>query len=187
MRLLAVAFVVAVSAAACGGGEPELTTVPSNVGRDFGTAVDRLLAAGLRIRVDEFPPQAPGIGLGGYAVAVQSPRAPARVPRGSVVSVRLESSAFPSPVFPVDHPPTVRVPDLRGLRYSAATHRIPEGLWLALDAVPPLPPEASGRGLDAFVVDAQDPPPGTEMPYGCAPRGRGCFVSVVRLRLEVAP
>ena len=159
--------------------------VPSNATRTLGYAIPRLLDAGLRISIPSFPPQPPGIGLEGYFVALQTPRAPALVERGSVVTLRLHSSPIPSPVFRANHPTHVVVPDLIGRRYRDATRRVPEGLWIRLRRVPPLRPEDSSRGLQAFVVAAQQPRPGTRMPYGCARvEGGGCRVAVVSLWLK---
>jgi hypothetical protein len=175
-------------AAACAGGGDDHVRVPSNATGSLGAAVDRLLAADLRIAITWFPPQPCGAGLESYHVAVQEPRAPALVERGSVVTVKLHSSLIPSPAFPLRHPSSVVVPKLVGLRYGEAMRRLPEGLWICLDRVPPLRPEDSRAGFDAFVVASQRPAPGTRRPYGCArtPRG-GCRVSVVRLALAIGP
>jgi beta-lactam-binding protein with PASTA domain len=182
-RLVLCAFALL---AGCSADE-EHTTVPSNATFSLGIAMERLLAAGLRVEIEAFPPQPAGVGLERYFVAVQSPRAPARVPRGSTVAVRVTSSLIPSPSFPTKHPPTVVVPALVGLHYSDAIARLPEGTRLALRRVPPLTPEASVNGFDAYRVARQDPAPGTVLPYGCptAPGG-GCLPSTIRLELELA-
>jgi hypothetical protein len=41
----------------------------------------------------------------------------------------------------------------------------PRALSMCLAGIPPLPGEASHRGLDAFVVETQDPPAETRVPY----------------------
>jgi hypothetical protein len=175
-----------VAAAACGGNADERVRVPSNATGSLGNAVDRLLAAGLRISIPSFPPQPCGAGLGDYFVAVQEPRAPALVKRGTIVTVKVHSSLIPSPAFPSQHPPFVTVPRLVGLRYGDAMRRIPEGLWICLERVPPLTPEKSTRGFDAFVVASQRPRSGTRLAYGCArTREPGCRVTVVQLSLAV--
>ena len=161
--------------------------VPSNATYSLGYAIPRLLDAGLKISIPSFPPQPAGVGLEGYGVTLQTPRAPALVERGSVVTLRLRSSLIPSAAFRTRHPPTIVVPDLIGRPYPDAVSRVPEGLWIWLRAVPPLRPDDSSRGLRAFVVAAQQPRPGTRMPYGCSRvAGGGCRVSLVRLWLESA-
>ena len=147
--------------AGCTGGDDEHTRVPSNATRSLDVAVERLLDAGLRFRIAEFPSQPAGVGLEGYGVSLQTPRAPARVPRGSTVTVKIHRSPIPSPGFPTGHPPTVVVPRVTGLSYTEAVARLPEGVWLHLGRVPPLTAEASVNGLDAFVVERQQPKPGT--------------------------
>jgi hypothetical protein len=186
MARLCLAVVALGLAAGCGGSE-EHVTVPSNASYSLGVAMERLLAADLRVEVEHFPPQPAGVGLDGYFVRVQSPRAPARVPAGTAVTVRISSSPIPSPRTGVGSRQTVTVPKLAGLRYTNAIARVPEGLWIQLGPVPPLAAEASTKGFDAFVVARQRPSPGVVLPYGCArAAGGGCRPSIVRLELELA-
>jgi hypothetical protein len=178
-------LLLALAGCAVGDKEDE-TTVPSNVSFGLGIAVPRLLDAGLRFEIADFPPQPAGAGLESYFVLVQTPRAPARVPRGSTISVRVGSSPIPSFGSPINHPATVIVPRLVGLKYTTAMARMPAGLWLQLRTVPPLPSEASVDGLDAFAVARQFPAPGTVMPYGCPRRPSGCRPSTLRIDLRLA-
>lgn len=180
--------VVLLLIAGCAGADNEVaTTVPSNATLSLGVAVERLRAAGLRFEIADFPPQPQGVGLEGYHVRFQYPRAPARVARGSTVNVFVSSSPIPMFGSPVRHPPTVVVPRLIGLKYTQARARIPAGLWLQLGSVPPLPPDASVNGLDAFAIAQQSPKPGTVVPYSaCATRGGGCRVSTLRIDLRLA-
>jgi beta-lactam-binding protein with PASTA domain len=181
-RVGALIALFAVLVAACGPGdegqratgEPGQSTaapsawtqVPSNATFGLDVALERLLAAGLRASIDYFPPIPGGLGLENYAVAVQAPRAPARVRPDSVVTIRLQQQlASPSVAIRADHPPTVVVPDLISLPYSEAMISLGEGLWPAIGYVESLRPENSEHGLDAWVVGAQDPAAGTELPY----------------------
>jgi hypothetical protein len=180
LAFCAVALVVGCS------DEVEYTTVPSNATFGLGLAMERLLAAGLRVEIETFPPQPAGVGLESYVVRLQSPRAPARIPRGSTVTVRVEASLQPSPAFRTAHPPTIVVPRLVGLRYPEAMARVPEGAWVQLGPVPPLTGAASVDGFDAYRVARQAPDPGTVLPYGCGtPPGRGCRPTTIRLDLEL--
>jgi beta-lactam-binding protein with PASTA domain len=152
---------VLLAVAGCTARDDGYTTVPSNASLSLGVAVERLLKADLRFEIAQFPAQPAGVGLEGYFVRYQSPRAPARVRRGSTVAVHVDRSPIPSPGFRTDHPPTVVVPRLSGLSYSEAVARLPEGVWLQLGTVPPLPAAASVNGFDAFVVTRQLPKAGT--------------------------
>jgi beta-lactam-binding protein with PASTA domain len=180
--------VLLLAIAACSAKDDDNNTrVPSNATLSLGVAVERLRDAGLRFEIAKFPAQPAGVGLEGYFVRYQTPRAPALVPRGSTIGVYINRSPIPSPGFRTDHPPTIVVPGIEGLSYSEAVARLPEGLWLQLGAVPPLPADASPKGFDAFVVARQLPKAGTVVPYGCAlPPGGGCRVSTVRIDLRLA-
>lgn len=165
--------------------KPAYSTVPSNATHGLGIAMDRLLAAGLRVSIREFPPNPCGIGLEGYHVRVQTPRAPARVNRGSTVEVKVLSSPIPSPISRTDSPEFTVVPDLVGARYSTAMSRL-EGIWPCIEEVPPLTPEASVDGFDAYVVATQHLTPGTRIPYGGVLTKEGSFrVSTLRIRLAL--
>ena len=153
---------------ACGHRD-EWTTVPSNATFGLQLALERLEEADLRFEISSFPPLPCGIAIESYHVVLQDPRAPARVRRGSVVRLKLSSPPVPleGDVVPTeDDPPTRDVPDLVGRRYSDFLRvSRSEGLSMCLAGIPPLPGEASHRGLDAFVVETQDPPAETRVPY----------------------
>lgn len=163
--------------------QPTYTTVPSNVSFGLGLAMDRLLGAGLRVSILDFPPNPCGVGLEGYYVAAQSPRAPARVRRGSTVVVKVFRSPIPSPIGSGDDPEFTVVPDLVGLPYSEAMSRL-DGIWPCIDEVSALTPSASAKGLDAYVVATQSLEPGRRVPYGGRKTASGMFeVSVLHLTL----
>jgi hypothetical protein len=165
--------------------KPAYSTVPSNATHGLRTSMDRLLAAGLRVSIREFPPNPCGVGLESYHVRVQSPRAPACVRRGSTVEVKVFSSPIPSPISRVDAPEFTVVPDLVGLPYSKAMSRL-EGIWPCIVEVPPLTPEASVRGFDAYVVASQHLDPGTRIPYdGVRTKEGGFRASILRIRLAL--
>jgi hypothetical protein len=143
----------------------EFTNVPSNASYGLGLAIDRLLDAGLRVSIPAFPRNPCGVGLEGYHVAVQSPRAPARVKRGSTVVVKV----FPSPIPTLitdsrPHPRFAVVPQLEGVSYPAAMSRL-DGISPCIDRVAALTPSASADGFGAYIVAAQDLAPGTRVPY----------------------
>lgn len=154
--------------------KPGYVTVPSNVGRDLGTALERLRDAGLQASIRDFPDLPCGYGLDRYQVFVQSPRAPARVRRGSVVEVTVVAPPIPSPVSRADRPEFTTIPDLVELRYSGVRDRL-DGIWPCFDEVPPLTPDASREGLDAYEVVDQDLDPGLRLPYGGAHTREGGF------------
>jgi beta-lactam-binding protein with PASTA domain len=165
--------------------QSEHVIVPSNATGDLSSALPRLLEAGLRISIREFPPNPCGIGLEGYSVRVQTPRAPARVKRGSTIDLKVGSSPIPSPTVRADAPDHTIIPDLVGLTYSDAMKRL-EGIWVCLDEVPPLTPEASVEGFDAYIVADQDLDPGMRVPYGGARMmGGGYSPTVLHVRLAL--
>jgi hypothetical protein len=164
--------------------EPRYVTVPSNAERGLESSIQRLLDAGLRASIREFPPLPCGYDLLGYRVHVQSPRAPARVKRGSVVELTVRGGPIPSPTLASNRPEFTTIPDLVGLRPSDVTRL--DGIWLCLDEVPPLTPEASKDGLDAYVVSDQDLDPGLRVPYGGAQTKEGGYRPTV-LHVRLAP
>ena len=164
--------------------EPRYTVVPSNASYGLGLAMDRLLDAGLRVSIPEFPRNPCGVGLEGYFVAAQDPRAPARVRRGSTVVVKVLRSPIPSPIGSRDDPEVAVVPALVGLRYSEAMSRL-GGIWPCIDEVPALTPSASAKGLDAYVVATQSLAPGKRVPYGGVKTARGFKVTVLHLTLRL--
>jgi hypothetical protein len=183
---VAVAGIAALASLAWGcDKKPTYTTVPSNASYGLGLAMDRLLNAGLRVSIPEFPPNPCGVGLESYHVAVQSPRAPARVKRGSTVVVKVFSPGIPSPITDLrPHPKFATVPDLKGVTYPAAMSRL-DGIWPCIDRVAALTPSASTKGFGAYVVATQDLAPGTRVPYDGVTTRLGFKPSVLHLTLTL--
>jgi hypothetical protein len=183
---VAVAGIVALASFGAGcDEEPKFTNVPPNASYGLGLAMDRLLDAGLRVSIPAFPRNPCGVGLEGYHVAGQSPRAPARVKRGSTVVVKVFPSPIPTPITDSEpHPRFAVVPDLEGVPYPAAMSRL-DGIWSCIDHVAALTPSASTDGFGAYVVDTQDLPPGTRVPYDGVTTDRGFKPSVLHLTLTL--
>ena len=164
--------------------ESRYTTVPPNASYGLDLAMDRLLDAGLRVSIPEFPRNPCGVGLEGYHVAVQSPRAPARVKRGSTVVVKVFPSPIPTAIGVSPHPKFASVPDLEGMAYPEAMERL-HGIWPCIDRVAALTPSESTKGFRAYVVATQDLSPGTRVPYEGVTTRLGFRPSVLHLTLTL--
>lgn len=81
---------------------------------------------------------------------------------------------------------TATVPDFVGMPYSALAPRAP-GLYVQFGRIGAPPPNSSSLGLDAFVVTAQRPAPGTVVPAYGRPISNGVDLgpSIVTLTLGV--
>jgi beta-lactam-binding protein with PASTA domain len=132
---------------------------------DFGTALSRLRAAGLRVEVDSFRRLPPGTPLEGAGVGDQDPEPGTRVQKNSVVRLTMGITPMASPAIPIHHPRFALVPRVVGLRWPEAERRIGGGLWLEIARIAPLPAAKSARGLSAFTVASQRPAPRTRVPY----------------------
>jgi hypothetical protein len=140
----------------CGG--TSYSTVPSNHDRTLGDALRRLHAAGLRATC---PTWKTPCGMGLPVVNVQTPRAPARVKRGSTVVLRFEFSPIPSAAVPKHHARWTHVPRLVGRDFDRAASEL-TGIWPC-----PHGPPARGTSATRLVVSAQRPGAGTRVPdYG---------------------
>jgi hypothetical protein len=141
-----------------GCGAHETVEVPNNHGHLLDDALRRLHDAGLRAT---FPAVASPCGDGLPYVNVQSPRAPARVRRGSVITLNVQALPIPSPTYPLHHARWAYVPRLVGDEYRTASRRV-VAMW----------PCVHVRGAIAttsprLVVLQQRPSPGTRVPaYG---------------------
>jgi len=150
-------------------------------GVTFDTALTRLVAAGYQVAVQHFPapemrlPATPD--LGQFLVSDALPTG-----RGTVtLRVRPIDSPFSSLVIPNQRPSAVAVPSLVGVPYQTALGTLPAGLYVRVKRIGPLPAASSVRGLDAFVVSAQEPAAGTVLPaYGVPiPNGVNLGPSIV--------
>jgi hypothetical protein len=105
--------------------------------------------------------------------------------RGSVVEVEVVGAPIPSFTVRSGQPRFTTIPDLVGLRYSSVREQL-DGIWPCFDEVPPLTPEASRDGLDAYEVVDQDLDPGLRLPYGGArTRDGGYRPTELHLRLAL--
>jgi beta-lactam-binding protein with PASTA domain len=164
---------------------PSYTTVPSNAGVGLDLAMHRLRDAGLRVSIPSFPRNPCGVGIEGYHVLGQSPRAPARVERGSTVVMRVFPSGIPTSISDSrPHPKFAVVPDLEGVSYPAAMSRL-DGISPCIDRVAALTPSASTDGFGAYVVATQDLAPGTRVPYDGVATHVGFRPSVLHLTLTL--
>jgi beta-lactam-binding protein with PASTA domain len=165
-----------------------MTTVPPVDTGTFGEALEMVQEAGLKAEVTEFAQPLPsGYWLSHAGVGDQDPEPGTRVPRGSTVRLNMKDGANPIPsvATPIRHPAFAVVPNVVGLPEPVAARRLGNGLWPRIVSIEPLTAERSARGLFAFVVASQDPPPGTRLPYIGRRTERGLRVSVVRLTLRV--
>jgi beta-lactam-binding protein with PASTA domain len=171
--------------AGCGGAD-ETTRVPPVDTTSLGRTLRLLHAAGLRAEIDSFRRLPGGTMLEGAGVGDQEPEPGTRVRKGSTVHLTMGIMPIPSLGMLLRHPRSVIVPRLLGLPWPQA-ERLLAGLWPQIVAVALLPAEKSGKGLAAFVVSKQDPPPGTRVPYmgGRIPHGVDLRPSTVRLELDV--
>jgi hypothetical protein len=171
-------------------------TVPRLAGRSLDSALDALLARGLRASVREFPPIAtlmPEQGFGlldVYRVVAQSARAGSRLARGRAVALTLNAPRFNTPLGSIGvpaHPGTATMPDLVGDDYGdavAAARAVP-GIWIEVGSVGPLTAAASECGLNGLVVVAQSPAPGTVVPAYGATNG-SVEVSLATVSVDLA-
>jgi beta-lactam-binding protein with PASTA domain len=170
------AFLVAVlGLAACGSTSPRVE-VPSNHGYPLDQALQRLHAAGLRA---SFPETRTACGGDLPSVGTQSPRAPAHVRRGSVVTIRFALSPVPSLGFPQQHPRFTTVPKLVGLEVRDAVKRV-HALWPCIRIR-----AATATSATRLVVVAQDPKAGTRLPAYGVETATGSFQPTT-VRLTVA-
>lgn len=168
---------LALLAAGCGGSR-SYVSVPSNHGRSLDDALARLHAAGLRA---SFPAWRTPCGLGLPVVNVQSPRAPARIRRGSTVELSFLGSPVPSPTGPKHHRRWTVVPRLVGREFGPATARL-SAMWSCQHG------PAAERTTDArLVVAAQRPAAGTRVrAYGYL-TGRAYHPTAVDLTVAARP
>jgi beta-lactam-binding protein with PASTA domain len=151
-------LLAAVGLAGCNSSPPDHVYLPSNHGHGLDEALQRLHAAGLRA---SFPAARTACGDGLPWVNTQSPRAPARVKRGSVIVLKFGPSFIPSPSAPIHHARWTYVPQLVGSEYADASEKL-RAIWPCVRVQ-----AASGTSASRAVVVAQSPRAGTRVPaYG---------------------
>ena len=169
-------FLVAVIGLAACGTTSARVEVPSNHGYPLDRALQRLHAAGL---LASFPEAQTVCGGDLPRVGTQSPRAPAQVRRGSVVTVRFAPNMVPSLSFPQQHPRFTTVPKLVGLEVSDAVKRLHALLpCIRIRA-------ATATSATRLVVVAQEPMAGTRLPAYGVETATGSFQPTT-VRLTVA-
>jgi beta-lactam-binding protein with PASTA domain len=97
-------------------------------------------------------------GNGLPSVNTQSPRAPARVKRGSVIVLDFEPSPIPSPGVPNHHARWTHVPQLVGYEYADASQKL-RAIWPCVHVQ-----AARGTSASRAVIVAQSPRAGTRVP-----------------------
>jgi beta-lactam-binding protein with PASTA domain len=157
------------------GSQARLVDVPSNHGRDLATALARLHAAGFKVSFDS---TSTPCGDELPWVNVQSPRAPTRAPRGSVIALKFGLSPIPSPGVPKHHERWTIVPKLVGRDARSALGRLPHALWPCVRVR-----SAQATSAGGLVVVAQSPRAGTRLPAYGVMIGRGYRPTTVSLTL----
>ena len=147
-------LLIAVALAGC-GSQPRYVDLPSNHGHGLDDALRRLHAVGLRA---SFPAVRTLCGDGLPSIDVQSPRAPARVKRGSVVTLRFMPSLVPSPAVPKHHARWAYVPRLVGEDFGGASNKL-HAIWACVHVQP-----ATAMSAARVIVVAQSPRAGTRVP-----------------------
>lgn len=146
-------LLIALALVGC-GSQPRSVDVPSNHGHSLDDALRRLHAVGLRA---SFPAVKTPCGDGLPSVDVQSPRAPARVKRGTVVTLKFLYSMIPSAAVPLHHTRWTYVPRLVGDDFGHATKNL-RAIWPCVHVQP-----ATATSAARLIVVAQSPGAGTRV------------------------
>ena len=145
--------------------------VPNNNNKSLAQALQRLHDAGLRA---SFP--ATMASCGGFpSVHYQTPRAPARVRRGSIVAIHFLPSFHGLFAVPKRHPKFTTVPRLVGREAIEAIHRL-RYIQHCVEVR-----AATATSSPRLVVVAQDPKPGTRVRAVGVKVGRGFRPTTVSL------
>lgn len=160
------------AAQGCSGGDRDYVEVPNNHNYQLDEALRRLNVVGLRATYDAV---SVACGMGVPYVNAQTPRAPARVRRGSIIKLKFQPTPIPSPVVPKKRPRWAYVPQLVGEDASVADQL--RAMWPCLHVRP-----AGATSATRLVVVEQDPAAGTRVPaYGVRARGGGWRPTAVTL------
>jgi beta-lactam-binding protein with PASTA domain len=137
--------------------------VPNVQNSYLSEAIELVYRSALRAQVPDPPELLAHDTRNGYVVAEQAPEAGTEVERGSVVSLTVVGSVHWGSISQyVDLPDEVRVPDFRGLPLDAAISQAQVALLAPGVPRPPALPAADEP--QTYVVEAQEPPPGTRCP-----------------------
>jgi hypothetical protein len=159
------------------GSQPLYVDLPSNHGHDLDAALRRLHAVGLRA---SFPAVRTPCGDGLPSVDVQSPRAPARVERGSVVTLKFMYSMIPSPAVPIHHARWAYVPQLVGEDFGVASNKL-HAIWPCVHVQ-----AATATSAARMIIAAQSPQPGARVPAFGVLSGRGYRPTTVNVTVAAA-
>jgi beta-lactam-binding protein with PASTA domain len=168
-------LLTAVALVGC-GSQPHFVDLPSNHGHAVDDALRRLHAVGLRA---SFPAARIPCGDGLPSIDVQSPRSPARVKRGSVVTLRFLPSFIPSAAVPKHHARWTYVPRLVGEDFGDASKKL-HAIWPCVQV------QAAAATSDArVIVVAQSPRAGTRVTAFGVLSGRGYRPTTVNVTVAV--
>ena len=170
-------MMVALLVAAGCGSHTQYVDLPSNHGHALDDALQRLHAVGLRAT---FPAAKIPCGDGLPGINVQSPRAPARVKKDTVVTLTFLLPPTPSLAVPKQHARWAYVPQLVGHEYVATTKL--QAIQPCIHVVP-----ATATSASRIVIVAQNPAPGTRVPAFGVKKGRAYKPSTVDLTIAAQP
>jgi hypothetical protein len=170
------AFLLTAAALVGCGSLPHSVDLPSNHGHPLDDALRRLHAVSLRA---SFPAARIPCGDGLPSIDVQSPRAPARVRRGSVVTLRFLPSFIPSAAVPKHHARWMYVPQLVGDDFGDASKKL-RAIWPCVHV------QSAAAASDArVIVVAQSPRAGTRVTAFGVLSGRGYRPTTVNVTVAV--
>jgi hypothetical protein len=169
-------MVVALLLAAGCGSHSQYVDLPSNHGHALDDALQRLHAVGLRAT---FPAAKIPCGDGLPEINLQSPRAPARVKKGTVVTLTFLPSFVPSLAVPKRHARWAYLPRFVGREYVATTSLQP--------VTPCIHLRAATASASRIVIVAQNPAPGTRVPAFGVKKGRAYKPTTVDLTIAAQP
>jgi hypothetical protein len=155
-----------------GCGSQAYVELPPFRGYDLAQLLGRLHGLGLRV---SFPEARAACGNGLPAALIRSPRPPARVRRGSTVTLKFGFSPIPSPAVPLHHARWTRVPQLVGLQPRVAAADLVE-IWPCFRLR-----GATATSATTLAVVAQTPRAGTRVPAYGVRVGRGYRPTAVQL------
>ena len=177
-----VAFIVVVAVVGSygvgwvGGEQKTYVDLPSNHGQSLDDALRRLHAVGLRATFGAASQRCGNAAL--PWVNVQSPSAPARVVRNTVVNLNLDLPPSPLATAPLNRPRWTYVPDLVGEEASTAFGQL-DALWPCVHVR-----AATATSASRLVVVKQSPAAGTRVRAYGVKVGGGWSPTIVNVEVE---
>jgi len=157
------------------GGHARYADLPPYRGYVLDDVLRRLHVVGLRA---SFPAASTPCGDGLPVAVIPSPRAPARIERGSTVTLKFMFSAIPSPSVPMHHVRWTHVPRLVGEEFRHASANL-VAIWPCVHVR-----AATAISGTRLVVVAQSPRSGTRVPAFGVLSGRGYRPTTVNVTVE---